>query len=47
MRERPVFYIPTMGIFEFLAGTAPFVNGVLSDQRIAATAPRLTRTRDV
>jgi imidazolonepropionase-like amidohydrolase len=45
MRERPVFYIPTMGIFEFLAGTAPFVNGVLSDQRIAASLPRQTLAR--
>lgn len=45
MRERPVFYIPTMGLFEFLANTAGFVNGVLSDQRIATSLPRQTLAR--
>lgn len=45
MRERQVFYIPTMGIFEFLANTAAFVNGVISDQRIASTLPRPTLAR--
>jgi imidazolonepropionase-like amidohydrolase len=40
MRERPVFYIPTMGLFEFLANTAAYVQGILSDQRIAASLPR-------
>lgn len=45
MRERPVFYIPTMGVFEFLANTPAFVKGVLSDQRIAATLTRQTLAR--
>lgn len=45
MRERPVYYIPTMGLFEFLANTAGFVGGVLSDQRIATTLPRQTLAR--
>ena len=45
MRERPVFYIPTMGIFEFLANTPAFVKGVLSDQRVATTLPRQTLAR--
>jgi imidazolonepropionase-like amidohydrolase len=31
MRERPVFYIPTMDIFEFLADTRALVDSVLSD----------------
>ncbi len=31
MKSRPVFYIPTMGIFEFLADTRAFVDSVLSD----------------
>jgi imidazolonepropionase-like amidohydrolase len=31
MKKRPVFYIPTMDIFEFLADTRTFVDGVLSD----------------
>ncbi len=33
MRSRPVFYIPTMDIFEFLADPRSFVDGVLSDPR--------------
>jgi imidazolonepropionase-like amidohydrolase len=33
MRSRPVFYLPTMGIFEFLADTGRFVGAVLSDPR--------------
>ena len=45
MRERPVFYIPTMGVFEFLASTAGFMKGALSDQRIATTLPRRTLAR--
>ncbi|MGH9367827.1 MAG: amidohydrolase family protein, partial [Thermoanaerobaculia bacterium] len=31
MQRRPVFYIPTMGIFEFLADTRSFVDQALSD----------------
>jgi imidazolonepropionase-like amidohydrolase len=31
MKRRPVFYIPTMDIFEFLADTRSFVDQVLSD----------------
>ncbi len=31
MKKRPVFYIPTMDIFEFLADPRAFVDGVLSD----------------
>ncbi len=31
MKARPVFYIPTMDIFEFLADTRSFVDGVLAD----------------
>jgi imidazolonepropionase-like amidohydrolase len=36
MKKRPVFYIPTMDIFEFLADTRAFVDSVLSDPRAAA-----------
>lgn len=36
MKKRPVFYIPTMDVFEFLADTRAFVDGVLAD-------PALTR----
>ena len=39
MKSRPVFYIPTMDIFEFLADTRSFVEGVLSDPRAAAGLP--------
>ena len=31
MRSRPVFYVPTMDVFEFLADTRTFVGGVISD----------------
>ena len=31
MKRRPVFYIPTMDVFEFLADTRAFVDGVLAD----------------
>jgi imidazolonepropionase-like amidohydrolase len=31
MRSRPVFYVPTMDIFEFLADTRSFMAGVTSD----------------
>jgi imidazolonepropionase-like amidohydrolase len=36
MKSRPVFYIPTMDIFEFLADTRSFLDSVLSDPRAAA-----------
>lgn len=39
MKSRPVFYIPTMDIFEFLADTRGFVDSVLSDPRAAAGLP--------
>ena len=31
MRSRPVFYVPTMDVFEFLADARRFVGGVISD----------------
>jgi imidazolonepropionase-like amidohydrolase len=34
MKKRPVFYIPTMDIFEFLADTRAFVDRVLSDPAV-------------
>jgi imidazolonepropionase-like amidohydrolase len=34
MKKRPVFYIPTMGIFEFLADTRAFVDRVFSDPSV-------------
>ncbi len=34
MKARPVFYVPTLDIFEFLADTASFVADVLSDPRV-------------
>jgi imidazolonepropionase-like amidohydrolase len=39
MKTRPVFYIPTMDIFEFLADTRAFVEGVLSDPRAERGLP--------
>jgi imidazolonepropionase-like amidohydrolase len=39
MKSRPVFYIPTMDIFEFLADTRSFVEGVLSDPRVGRKLP--------
>ena len=39
MRSRPVFYIPTMDIFEFLADPRSFVDSVLSDPRAASGLP--------
>ena len=45
MKERPVFYIPTMSVFEFLADTRGFVTLVLSDPHIAASLPRQTLAR--
>ena len=35
MKAGPVFYVPTMDIFEFLADTRAFVDGVLSDPRVS------------
>ena len=35
MKARPVFYIPTMDIFEFLADARSFVDGVLADPTAA------------
>jgi len=34
MKRRGAFYVPTMDIFEFLADTKTFVDGVLSDPRV-------------
>jgi imidazolonepropionase-like amidohydrolase len=39
MKSRPVFYIPTMDIFEFLADARHFVDGVFSDPRAVAGLP--------
>ncbi|MEO8430294.1 MAG: amidohydrolase family protein [Acidobacteriota bacterium] len=36
MKARPVYYVPTMDIFEFLADTGSFVDHVLSDPRVTA-----------
>jgi len=35
MKSRPVFYIPTMDIFEFLADTRAFVDSVLADPAVS------------
>lgn len=35
MKSRPVYYVPTMDIFEFLADTRSFVDGVLADPMAA------------
>jgi len=40
MKTRPVFYIPTMDIFEFLADTRAFIEGVLSDPRAERGLPQ-------
>ena len=45
MKSRPVFYIPTMDIFEFLADTRAFVEGVLSDPRAEKGLPPSVVTR--
>ncbi|MEP7131565.1 MAG: amidohydrolase family protein [Acidobacteriota bacterium] len=37
MKSRPVFYVPTMDIFEFLADTRAFVDAVLSDPRVGGS----------
>jgi hypothetical protein len=36
MKTRPVFYVPTMDIFEFLADTRAFVDRVLADPVVTA-----------
>ena len=45
MKARPVFYIPTMDIFEFLADTKTFLNRVLSDPAAAEGLPPDTLAR--
>jgi hypothetical protein len=45
MKSRPVFYIPTMDIFEFLADTRAFVDSVLADPRVTAGLPPETVAR--
>ena len=39
MAAAPVFYIPTMGVFEFLADTRRYVEEVLADRRATAGLP--------
>ena len=41
MKTRPVFYIPTMDIFEFLADTREFVDGVLAPARQRAAGQEI------
>ena len=43
MKERPVFYIPTMDIFEFLADTRSFVDRVLADPSVTRPIGGLPR----
>jgi imidazolonepropionase-like amidohydrolase len=45
MKERPVFYVPTMDIFEFLADTRAFVDSVLVDPLAASGLPAGTLER--
>lgn len=45
MKTRPVFYIPTMDIFEFLADTRAFVDGVFSDPAAERGLPAATVAR--
>jgi imidazolonepropionase-like amidohydrolase len=47
MKARPVFYIPTMDIFEFLADTRAFVDSVLADGAVSGPGglPRETLAR--
>jgi imidazolonepropionase-like amidohydrolase len=45
MKSRPVFYIPTMDIFEFLADTRSFVDRVLAEDRVAEWLAPATLTR--
>jgi imidazolonepropionase-like amidohydrolase len=44
MKSRPVFYVPTMDIFEFLADTRTFVESVLGDRRATLGMPSDTVT---
>jgi len=39
MKSRPVFYVPTMDIFEFLADTRGFVDRVFSDEAVTRGLP--------
>jgi imidazolonepropionase-like amidohydrolase len=45
MKTRPVFYIPTMDIFEFLADTRGFMDVVLSDPAVVKGLPAATVER--
>jgi imidazolonepropionase-like amidohydrolase len=45
MRARPVFYVPTMDIFEFLADTRGFLDVVLADSFAAQGVPPETLAR--
>jgi imidazolonepropionase-like amidohydrolase len=45
MKARPVFYLPTMDIFEFLADTRSFVDGVLAGPGAAGGLPPATVAR--
>ena len=45
MRSRPVFYIPTMDIFEFLADTHRFLAPLLADELVARRLPEETVRR--
>jgi hypothetical protein len=45
MRSRPVFYIPTMDIFEFLADTRGFLAPVLADALVVRRLPEETVRR--
>jgi imidazolonepropionase-like amidohydrolase len=45
MKERSVFYVPTMDVFEFLADTRAFVDSVLADPRAASGLPAGTLER--
>ncbi len=45
MKSRPVFYIPTMDIFEFLADPRTFVDGVLADARATEGLPAMLVAR--
>ena len=45
MKSRPVFYVPTMDIFEFLADAGTFVGSVLADPAAAEGLPAETLAR--
>jgi imidazolonepropionase-like amidohydrolase len=45
MKSRPVFYIPTMDIFEFLADTRAFVDGVLAERGVSGALTASTALR--